>query len=891
MLKVRSNRLALFFVLSFLVMCGSGGLLHARQTNIRLNHISIDSLVNFVRGIHPKTYFISDGLDQANYTVEAPREKILESIISLLKEKGYAITYFDDGIYILRTVGFATELPIGYFNTKEPVQRDTSIYLDQSGYKFTFANKVYEIGESNSGVTGNVYLSGHITDVATGEPLVGISILEESTGIYAQSDATGFYRILLPVGEHILKFSGYSLEDLDLNVLLHDGGSLDITMKEKVFALKGAIITSEGMANHRSSRMGIERVRVENIKKVPVVFGEADLLKVIMTLPGVKSVGEASGGFNVRGGANDQNLILFNEGTIYNPNHLFGLFSAFNTDVVSDVELFKSSIPAEYGGRISSVLDIRGREGNSKKMVGSLGLGLLTSRFHLEGPVKKEKSTFILGGRTTYSDWILGLLPKTSEYSNGTASFYDLNAQLNHKFSPRNSLNFSGYFSRDRFSFTSSTIYRYHNANFSVRWRNHFSSRHSLALSAGYDKYGYSVEESQNAWSAFTLSSNIRQGFLKLKFQSHVTAKHTFSYGFNTTVYGIEPGNMLPFKDSSSVNPHCLVTERALEGALFVNDTYKPTDRLSFDFGLRLSGFSSFNTRKFYGAPELRLSGKYSFLPNLSIKAGFNSMTQYIHKISNAVSISPTDTWKLADANIEPQRGWQAAAGLYWTVFDHQVDLSLEGYYKMMHHYPDYKSGAILEMNENLAEDLVPTKGKAYGAEFMVKKPGGKLNGWLSYTYSKSMLREMQDRGLEAINNGEWYNAAHDKPHDVKLVANYKFTHRYSLSVNLDYSTGRPVTVPVAKYYYGGGYRLYYSERNGYRVPDYFRLDIAMNIEPSHYLRQLSHLSVTFGVYNVTGRKNPYSVFYTRNSAGGVISNMLCVFAVPIPYINLNLKF
>lgn len=891
MLKVRSNKLEILFILLLLGIFFSGSPLYAQRANVRLSHVGIDSLVSFVRSIHPKTYFISDGLDQANYTVDAPREKILESILSELKNKGYAVTRFDGGIYILRTVGFATELPVGYFSSGEQVQRDTSIYLDQSGYKFTFANKVYEIGESNSGVTGKVYLNGHITDVATGEPLVGISILEASTGAYTQSDASGFYRILLPVGEHMLRFTGYSLEDLDLNVLLHDRGTLDVTMKEKVFALKGAVITSEGMANHRSSRLGVERVRVENIKKVPVVFGEADVIKVIMTLPGVKSVGEASGGFNVRGGANDQNLILFNDGTIYNPNHLFGIFSAFNTDIVSDVELFKSSIPAEYGGRISSVLDISGREGNSKKVAGSLGLGVLTSRFHIEGPFKKEKTTFIFSGRTTYSDWMLKVLPKNSEYSNGTASFNDFNAQVSHRFNQRNSLHFSGYYSRDKFSFTADTTYRYHNANFSVKWRNHFSDGHSLTLSTGYDSYGYKVEDTHNEWSSFSLSSNIRQGYLRLKFQSLVAAKHTFSYGLNTTMYNVEPGNRLPYGDSSGIEPRRLVTERALETAFFFNDTYQPTDRLSFDFGLRLSGFLSFNSRKFYGTPELRLSGKYSFLPNLSFKAGFNSMAQYIHKISNTVAISPTDTWKLADADIGPQRGWQAAAGLYWTVFDHRVDLSLEGYYKKMRDYPDYKSGAILVMNENLAQELISTMGKAYGVEFMVKKPGGKLNGWVSYTYSRSLLREMEDRGLQTINNGEWYNAPHDKPHDLKLVGNYKFTHRYSISVNLDYSTGRPVTIPVAKYIYGGGYRLYYSERNGYRIPDYFRLDLAINIEPSHYLRQLSHLSVTFGVYNVTGRKNPYSVFYTRNSSGSVSGNMLCVFAMPIPYLNLNLKF
>ena len=582
--------------------------------------------------IHPKTYFISDGLDQANYTVDAPREKILESILSELKSKGYAVTRFDGGIYILRTVGFATELPIGYFSSGEQVQRDTSIYLDQSGYKFTFANKVYEIGESNSGVTGKVYLSGYITDVATGEPLAGITILEASTGAYAQSDASGFTGILLHVGEHLLRFAGYSLEDLDLNVLLHDRGTLDVTMKEKVFALKGAVITSEGMVNHRSSRLGVERVRVENIKKVPAVFGEADVIKVIMTLPGVKSVGEASGGFNVRGGANDQNLILFNEGTVYNPNHLFGIFSAFNTEIVSDVELFKSSIPAEYGGRISSVLDIRGREGNSKKIAGSLGLGVLTSRFHLEGPIQKEKTTFILGGRTTYSDWILKVLPKNSEYSNGTASFNDLNAQVSHRFNQKIPPFFRLLF--EMIQFYCRHYIQISQCKFLLEMEKPLQRRPFTRPFDRYDSYGYKVEDTHNDWSSFSLSSNIRQGYLKLRFQSLVAAKHTFSYGLNSTMYNVEPGNRLPYGDSSAIEPRRLTTEQALETSLFFNDTYQPTDRLSFDFGLRLSSYLSLNSVNFT-VPLNYVFPKILILTKSLLKAGFNSMSQYIHKISN----------------------------------------------------------------------------------------------------------------------------------------------------------------------------------------------------------------------------------------------------------------
>jgi hypothetical protein len=301
--------------------------------------------------------------------------------------------------------------------------------------------------------------------------------------------------------------------------------------------------------------------------------------------------------------------------------------------------------------------------------------------------------------------------------------------------------------------------------------------------------------------------------------------------------------------------------------------------------------FTNLNPFKYYGGPEFRVSGKWLISDKVTMKAGFNSMRQYIHMLSNTTTMSPTDIWKLSDVNIRPQTGWQAAMALYSMHLNGKVELSLEGYYKKMDNYLDYKSGSVLIMNSNLAEDVIETRGQAYGAEFMVKKPLGKLNGWISYTYSRTLLQEKENRGVFSVNGGEWYPAPYDKPHDVKFVGNYKFTHRYSISMNIDYSTGRPVTIPVGKYLYGGGYRLYFSDRNAYRVPDYFRMDVALNIEPSHYLKQLSHFSVTLGVYNVTGRKNAYSVYYDTNSGKNVQGYMLTIFGAPIPYVNINVKF
>ena len=608
-----------------------------------------------------------------------------------------------------------------------------------------------------------------------------------------------------------------------------------------------------------------------------------------MTLPGVKSVGEASSGFNVRGGSTDQNLIVFNEGTIYNPNHMFGILSAFNPDVINDVELYKSSIPAEYGGRISSVLEVRSRDGNNKKVQGSLGLGLLTSRLHLEGPIIKDRTSFILGGRTTYSNWIFNLLPASSSYAGGRASFQDVNLGISHKVDERNSIHAYGYFSRDKFSFSHDTTFRYRNVSGSVKWHSIFNDRHSMTATAGYDSYHYGLEDTFNKFTAYSLQTDINQAFAKVNFKSSLTDAHTLSYGLNATWYDLNPGKLLAEGDSSLVVSRSLARERAVEAALYVGDTWKIDERLSVDAGLRWSQFLRPGMKKFYGGPEIRLSGKYSFDDLTSVKAGFNTMRQYIHMISNSVNVSPTDSWRLTSDEIRPQTGWQAAAGVYRTLMDGTVDLSLEAYYKHVKHYIDYKSGAVLVMNEHLADELVETENRSYGVELMAKKSLGKLNGWVSYTWSRSRLREMEDRGVNTINNGNWYNASHDKPHDLKVVANYKFTHRYSLSVNLDYATGRPVTIPVGRYNYGG-MRLVYSERNGYRIPDYFRLDLALIIEPGHYLKKLTHMSFTLGCYNVTGRKNPYSVFYTTDGYR-VSGHMLSVFASQIPYANLNLKF
>ena len=777
-------------------------------------------------------------------------------------------------------------LPSDYFAEE---QADTSdvVYAHQA-LKATYRNKTYTIGEEN-GSRGTPVVSGTVFEAESGQPLPGVVIFDDNTATYVRSDRDGRYRISLSKGDNVLNFNAESKEDLALKVVILSSGNLDIVMTEKTHLLKGALISASSMEKHRTTAIGVETVSTKTLAKIPSAFGEGDIIKAVMTLPGVKSVGEASGGFNVRGGSADQNLVLFGENTIYNPTHLFGLFSAFNPDVVDHVDLYKSSIPARYGGRISSVLSVTPKEGDPGRVKGSAGLGLLTSRLHLEGPLVKGKTTFVAAARTTYSDWLLKRLPKESVYAGGGASFTDANVSLTHRINNRASLQFFGYYARDRFDFSGDTTFHYNNLNASLVFR-HTDDKGSVKVAAGWDHYGNTVSDHHWEEAAFDLQTTIRQAFLKAE-RTRVEGNHTLVYGMDAVGYHLMPGTLKPASERSLAAPEQLNAEKGLEPALFASDTWQITSTFSVDAGVRLSSFLARNPGKFLGGPEGRLSLKYTPVSNLSFKAGLNTMRQYIHLISNTASVSPMDTWRLSGAAIAPTTGWQGAAGAYWTLLGAGLDFSVEGYYKKSRNVLDYKSGAVLMMNPDIAEALVPVYGRAYGVEVMLKKPAGRITGWLSYCYSRSLLREMQDRGSETINGGDWYNAPHDKPHEFKLVSNFALTHRYSLSLNVDYSTGRPITVPVGRYWYDGKMRLAYSQRNSYRIPDYFRVDAAINIDPGHSLKAKVHTSFTLGVYNVTGRKNPYSVFFRTLPGGAVNGYMLSVFAMQIPYVNLNILF
>ena len=664
--------------------------------------------------------------------------------------------------------------------------------------------------------------------------------------------------------------------------------------------------------------MGSEKFKPQLLKNIPSAFGESDIMKIVLSLPGVTTVGEASSGYNVRGGATDQNLILFNGGTVFNPSHLFGLFTSFNSDAIEDVELFKSSIPVEYGGRISSVLKVVSREANMRKLTGSASIGVLTSKANIEIPIVKDKMSLLLNGRTTYSDWILKQLPEKSGYRNGTANFYDLGGVLTWKLNSLNRLKINGYWSHDKFSFSSDDDYGYQNSNFSAEWRSMLSEKITATLSAGLDHYDYFNEERSVPTSAARLSFGIDQLWGKLHIRQRLTEKEVITYGLSMQHYNVQAGKYEPVGDASFIKSDQLQREKALESAAYISYERPLTEKLTVSAGLRYSMFNALGPRdvnyyeadqlpsegtlletrnesgiiKTYQAPEIRLSALYAIKENVSLKVGFNTMHQYIHKVSNTSIVSPTDTWKLSDPNIKPQNGWQAAAGIYHETRDKNYEFSAEVYYKHIDDYLNYRNSAVLLMNPHLETDVISTKGKSYGVELQVKKPFGKVNGWVSYTFSRSMLRQDDKRVKNPVNAGDWYPSEYDRPHEVKAVLNLKFTERYSFSSNFNYATGRPTTLPTGKYYntYYQKFMPYYSDRNTYRIPDYMRLDLAFNIEPTHRLTSFLHTSFSIGVYNALARRNAYNIYYV-NEGDNIKGYRLSVFGTAIPYVSLNIQF
>jgi hypothetical protein len=804
---------------------------------------------------------------------------------------------------------------------EKPVEDQSYIpgidYSEDIGAKITGGNLMMDIGNpADRNKPGNVTISGYITNQDTKEPVAGVTVYIQKLSAGTISNAYGFYKLSVPRGTYTTRFTFIGMKEKTIDLNLFSPGELNVEMKSVLVPLKEAVITAEKDITLQRLEAGVEKINITSFRLMPTSMGESDIIKSILLVPGVNTVGEGSAGFNVRGGSADQNLILLYGAPVYNSSHFFGFFSAVNPDIIKDVTLYKGGIPGKYGGRLSSVLEIVPRDGNRREFAGNAGISPVTTHFVCEGPLIKDTLFYLIAGRTTYSNWILRFI-ENPELRNSRALFNDLNVRLAYDINKNNKVDFSVYYSYDSFRLNSDTTYKYQNNIASLRWRHYFSNRFFSAFTINNSFYKYDISSLRVPQEAFVLNHKINSTGFKADF-NWFPGRNEFNFGADLNRYDVMPGNYVPADDSSIVIPNSIERQRAIEAAVWVEDKYIVTDYLSVNAGLRFSSFFAMGPQtvfiynsafprnissvmdtitfnrldnyKTYAGPELRLSVNFRLNDYSSFKLNYNHTKQYLHLLTNTTSISPSDTWKLSDYHIKPQSGDQFAAGYYRVLNKNKIEVSAEIYYKRMDNMVDFKGGTDLIMNESIERDLVNVYGKAYGLELLVKKPEGRIRWSVGYTWSRVLIRSKGSFSEELINSGNWFPANFDRPHDLILSLNCIYSRRVSLSANYNFSSGRPVTYPVSSYTIGDIVINNYSERNKYRIPNYSRLDLSVKVSGTLRSKKIAHPHWIFSIYNVMGRNNVYSAFF-KNVNNTVRGYYLSVFARPIPSISFNFDF
>lgn len=733
---------------------------------------------------------------------------------------------------------------------------------------------------SQSPTTEKFTISGAVKDASNGEELIGATVtLKDNPGIGVVTNAYGFYSLTLPKGKHVLIYRYIGFVDQEQEIILDKSTVLNMSLSTSQKELKQVEIVAGKKDNLKKAEMGVTKLDMKELEKIPVIFGERDVIKTLQLLPGVKSAGEGSTGIFVRGGGADQNLILLDEAPVYNASHLLGFFSTFNTDAIKDVTLYKGNMPAEYGGRLSSTIDIKMKEGNDKRFVVGGGLGIIASRLSIEGPIVKDKGSFIITGRRTYADIFLKALPASNPARNSTLYFYDINAKANYRIGKKDRIFISGYFGRDKFGITNNNNgittsfgIDYGNITGTLRWNHIFSEKLFSNTSLIVSNFDYNIGISALAVN-IDIKSNVLDYNLKQDFQYYRDNKNTLKFGFLSIMHTIQPGNVSS-RDTSRVNAISLSKKYGWENAIYFQHEWKPTSKVEVNYGLRLSSFSVTGPSKNYTFDrdgklkdstylklgqfgktyfnlEPRIAISYNFLPNHSFKTSYSRNTQNVNQLSNSQVGSPTDVWVLTSNNIKPGISDQVALGYYLNFWKDRFEFSIEGYYKHLWNQIDYRNGAVLRANETIESQLVYGTGRAYGAEFFLRKKTGKLTGWISYTLSKT------ERTFDDIENGRYFPARQDRTHDLSVVLIYQIIPRLSVSTSFIYYTGDAVTFPSGKYVVNGSILNYYTERNGYRTPAYHRLDIGLNYD-FKTKKNFEH-GINFSVYNLYAQKNPFS--------------------------------
>jgi len=748
----------------------------------------------------------------------------------------------------------------------------------------------------------NRAVSGTVRDAKTGETMTGASVfIKELPTLGANTNAYGFYSLTLPQGKYTLvcRYIGYN----DYVRTLDSTGNQSIVIKLSPASQElqeVEISAHKAEENVRSTEMGVTHLDIKELDKIPVIFGERDVLKSIQLLPGVIPAGEGSTGFYVRGGGPDENLILLDEAVVYNPGHLLGFFSVFNSDAIKDVTLYKGNMPAMYGGRLSSVVDVKMKEGNQNDYIITGGIGLIASRLSVEGPIVKDKGSFLVTARRTYADLFLKLSSNPSLRTT-QLYFYDINVKANYNFGLRDHVFLSGYFGQDIFGSPQNFGINYGNITGTARWNHIFSDKLFSNTSLIFNDYNYLINIGTGL--NINVKSVIKDYNVKEDMEYYFNSKNKIGFGFLSTVHTVVPG-VVTASDSSPIKSFALSQSYGLENAVYAQHEVSLWDKVNINYGVRLSIFSVVGPGNFYSFPnsnvidtfhlnawhfgrtyvnpEPRFSVSYNFYKNMSIKAAYSRNSQNLHLLSNTTSSSPTDRWLLTDYNVRPELSDQGSLGYYLNFYKNMFELSVEGYYKWMQNEIDYKNGAELNANETVESELLYGKGQAYGGEFFLKKKAGKITGWISYTLSRT------ERQFPGVNNNAWYPAVYDRTHDLNIVFIYDVTPKINLSATFVYYTGNAATFPIGKYEINGSVVPYYGLRDQNRFPPYNRLDIGATFKLKQRKNWEHDLNVS--VYNVYARENPYTINFVTNNSGQTVAQELYLFRI-VPSVTYDFKF
>ena len=764
-------------------------------------------------------------------------------------------------------------------------------------------------------------LSGIVSDAKNNETLIGVTVSVKNQNYFLSTNEYGFYSITLPKGDYELEITYLGYETITQKFTLQQNSTKNFTLTEKGELLDEVTIIDKNKSNTRKAEMSVNKLSISTIKKMPVVLGEVDIIKSLLLLPGVTNAGEGQSGFNVRGGGADQNLVLLDEATLFNTSHLFGFFSVFNPDAIKDLKLYKGGIPARFGGRASSVLDIYQKDGNNKAFHANGGIGLISSRLLLEGPIVKEKGSFLVGARGSYAHLFLKLAN-----NDNLAYFYDLNTKMNYKINKNNTLFLSGYFGRDIFSINKSFSNTYGNSTLNLRWNHLFNDRLFSNASMIYSDYYYGL---QLDFIGFNWDSGIKNYNFKYDFKYYANDKLKVNFGANSIYYDFNPGVIKPIDENSSINYRQLEKKYAFEPSLYVDAEQKINQKMNIQYGLRYSmfyrlGSSNVNNYQnnqavlfnptlgiyesatpinssYFGSNktiasfsnfEPRFALSYEINDSKSVKFSYNKMAQYLQLVSNTASPTPLDVWTPSDTFIKPQIANQFAVGYFSNLKEDAYSLEIESYYKHIQNRMDYIDGANLVANEAIEQVILNGEMRSYGLEVLFRKNSGRLNGWISYTLSKSQQRTPGREATETgINNGVWYRSAYDKTHNLAVTSSYKLNPKWTFSGNFILQTGQPVTYPNGQYEYQGLIIPSYGLRNQNSLPTYHHLDVAATFTPKQNTKRNWKGEWVFSIYNLYGRKNAASISFRQNSESGNNEAIrLSIFGM-VPSVTYNFKF